>query len=198
MVSEAQLDDGYKCSCGWVTLDKKEFTAHLRRRSLEEGKGTHTSDGRVDMKTGEITMPPWAKRTKDQKSGTIHAKRKKEDAKDTVIPSRSTEIISKALEVRFVPRIFTTAYTPIMQQAQDAAVKFFGWPSDMPFEDFLDTVLFFYFKEHGIELGGYTVSEELIRQAQIIASSGDGHGNNGHDPLEEDIDGSESEYQPAS
>ena len=47
-----------------------------------------------------------------------------------------------------------------MRAAQDAAVEFLGRPKDMTFRDFLDTALHFLFKEHGITLAGYTISDE--------------------------------------
>jgi len=53
-----------------------------------------------------------------------------------------------------------------MHQAQDAAVKWFGWPSNMQFEDFLDTVLFKAFDMWGIKLGQYGVDENLVKAAQ--------------------------------
>ena len=34
----------------------------------------------------------------------------------------------------------------------------------MPLENFLDTVLYLYFKEHGITLGGYSVDDSLINE----------------------------------
>ena len=51
-----------------------------------------------------------------------------------------------------------------MMQAQDAATRFFGWPSNMPFEDFLDTTLVKAFKMWGIELGSYKVADDLVRE----------------------------------
>ena len=33
-------------------------------------------------------------------------------------------------------------------------------PADMSLEDFLDTALHFLFKEHGITLAGYTITDE--------------------------------------
>lgn len=73
---------------------------------------------------------------------------------------RTTEGLANAQQLRFVPRIYTTDYSPIIRAAQDAAVEFWGWPSDMTLGDFLDTALHFLFKEHGITLAGYTISDE--------------------------------------
>ena len=65
-----------------------------------------------------------------------------------------------AQTIRFVPRVYTTTYTSIMRAAQDAAVEFWKWPADMGLEDFLDTALHLLFKEHGITLAGYSITDE--------------------------------------
>lgn len=75
-------------------------------------------------------------------------------------PIRETNILADAQQIRFVPRVYTTDYTPIMRAAQKAAVEFWGWPADMSLENFLDTALHFLFKDHGITLAGYTISDE--------------------------------------
>lgn len=49
--------------------------------------------------------------------------------------------------------------TPIMITAKEAAVREWGWEREMPFEDFLDTVLYHLFKDRGIILQGYIVEE---------------------------------------
>lgn len=81
--------------------------------------------------------------------------------KHTTIPPKSTtDILANAQELRFVPRVYTTDYSPIIRAAQDASVEFWGWPKDMALGDFLDTALHFLFREHGIILAGYTISDE--------------------------------------
>jgi len=174
---EAQAIEGYGCSCGWVTLDKKEFNAHCFNMSRDEGKGTHTSIGRVNVQTGEITMPPWRKRTKEQRKASAVARRGKK-AEESVVegvyskggqsnaPVRTTEILADASQVKFIPRVYTTDYSPIMRAAQEAAHEFWRWPADMTLGDFIDTALHLLFKEHGINLAGYTITEEAQKALQ--------------------------------
>lgn len=194
MTTVSQSGDGYKCLCGFITDDRMKFTQHIAHAGKREGKDLHKSLGRVDLTTGEITMPPYLERTPEQINETKFGKRVQKVTKDGKVvkarettSARTTDILSSASEVRFVPRIFTTTYTPIMQQAQDAAIKYFGWRANMPFENFLDTVLYLYFKEHGIVLGQYTVSDELLRLEQ----EEDANRDNGHNRQEKD---KEEEY----
>lgn len=71
--------------------------------------------------------------------------------------------LSKAADaqhLKFVPQVYTISYSPIIRAAQDAAVEFWKWPIDMTLGDFLDTALHLLFREHGITLAGYTISDE--------------------------------------
>jgi hypothetical protein len=52
-------------------------------------------------------------------------------------------------------------YTPIMYMARLAAEEKWGFPGDSPFEDFIDTVLYHFFKDRGITLQGYIVDDEV-------------------------------------
>ena len=165
--SQSQSMDGYKCLCGFITDDKTKFFHHMGAGARADGPGIHKSEGRVNMSTGEITMPPYEQRTKEQKLESVHGKRiQRLDSAGKVTAMRTTDILASASEIKFIPRIFTTSYTPIMHQAQDAATRWFGWPANMPFEDFLDTVLVKSFKMWGIELGQYGVDESLIAEAK--------------------------------
>ena len=40
----------------------------------QDGKGTHKSLGRINKQTGETVLPPWNKRTKEQKRQSTHGK----------------------------------------------------------------------------------------------------------------------------
>lgn len=162
---EAQAIEGYGCTCGFRTTDNKEITRHVFNMSRLEGKGTHRSLGRINLQTGEVTMPPYNQRTAEQKRQSKYAHKRSNAGGATqggaLAPSqRTTEILPNAQELRFVPRVYTTDYSPIIRAAQDAAVEFWGWPKDMLLGDFLDTALHFLFKEHGITLAGYTISDE--------------------------------------
>lgn len=165
-----QEGDGYKCSCGFITDDRMKFLNHIRIEGQREGKENHKSLGRCNIQTGEITMPPYPERTPEQIQESLYGRKalKVKDGKTQTI--RTTDILSQATEVRFVPRIFTCTYTPIMQAGLAAAVNVFNWRKDMPFENFLDTVVYLFFKEHGIQLAGYIVDDTLLS-----SSRGDGH-----------------------
>jgi len=170
MADVSQSGDGYLCSCGFLTDSKSKFFVHIGQANrkiktlIQKGETDpalitkHTSKGRANMTTGEITMPPYEDRTKEQKDESNFGRKELKVGKDGKLsPSRTTEILGQASEVRFVPRIYTTTYTPIMMQAQDAATKIWHWRPDMPFENFLDTCLFLFFFEKGIKLGSYEV-----------------------------------------
>lgn len=66
--------------------------------------------------------------------------------------------------IRFTPMTITCEYTPIMYVARQAAAELWGWPSDLPFEDFCDTILYYFFKDRGVTLQGYIVDEEVEKQ----------------------------------
>lgn len=129
------------------------------------------------MATGEVVLPPFAERTDEQKKQARFKVAAKPGGngegggaggggtgKTPVV--QSTSHIAEASQIRAVPKIFTMDYTPIMRVAQDAAVKYFGWRPDMPFENFVDTVLYYYFLEKGITLMGYVVDDSLLRKEE--------------------------------
>lgn len=97
----------------------------------------------------------------EAKKEAVEAK-KEAGAKPTVAALQVTKELADAQQLRMVPKVFTAGYTPIMRVAQDAAVKYFGWRPDMPFENFIDTVLYLFFKEKGITLVGYVVDDSLL------------------------------------
>ena len=164
--SESQAGEGYKCLCGYITDSRQAFFHHMGAGARADGPGVHKSLGRVNLISGDIVMPPYPERTKEQKAESTHGLRTQKGlTPGKVTAVRTTDILASASEIKFIPRIFTTTYTPIMHQAQDAAVKWFGWPSNMQFEDFLDTVLFKAFDMWGIKLGQYGVDEDLVKAA---------------------------------
>jgi hypothetical protein len=176
-MTKSQSGDGYKCSCGYITDDRMKFVHHIGHVGKKEGRENHQSLGRVDLTTGELTMPPYLQRTAEQKAESSFGKRVQKIEADGKIVTvrqptsnsvRTTDILSQATEVRFVPRIFTTTYTPIMAQAFDAAVKYFGWRPNMPFENFLDTTIYLFFREHGIRLGEYNVDDSLVPVSRAV------------------------------
>jgi hypothetical protein len=160
---DAQLGDGYGCSCGFITDSLTEFRKHFWHKGKKE-PGKHKSIGRVNLLTGDVTMPPYLQRTKEQIALTRHGKGKKktstEEEPGRQIGPRGTDTLANAQEVRFVPRVYTVDYSPIMRGAQEAATRVWGWRPDMPLGNFLDTVIYNYFKEHGITLAAYVIEEE--------------------------------------
>lgn len=63
-------------------------------------------------------------------------------------------------------------YTPIMAMARMAAIDEWKWPPDIKIEDFLDTVLYHFFKDRGITLQGYIVDESLLKEAESGVTGG--------------------------
>lgn len=159
---EPQSNLGYGCECGFKTLDRKEFSIHLRSAGHFE-PGVHHSLGRIDMETGEVKIPPWRKRTKEEKAETSLSKRK-ETQKEVY---KATEALAEATALKFVPRAFTVDLSPLLVTARMAATREWSWREDMPFINFLDTVIFNYFFEHGIELGGYVVRRDGEQPAVV-------------------------------
>lgn len=165
-MTEPQSSDGYKCSCGKIFPTRKEFNTHQLLAPRQEG-GEHKSEGRVNLETGEITMPPWNQRSDEQKSQTVFAAKKEKPQKaDAGKPKREppeqkkpTEVLAGAMEIKFVPRVYTIDYSPVLRSAQEAAIRYWGWPPNMSLGDFLDTVIYLFFKEKGIILVGYIVDE---------------------------------------
>lgn len=163
--SKAQANDLYGCKCGINFEDQKKFKFHLLKNAkLPE----HGSLGRISRETGEVTMPPWPERTKAQKASSTLANKKegegKEEKPEKGTTVRATELPNQATEIRLTPRFYTMDYSPIIRMAQAAAIKYFGWRPEMPLGNFIDTVLYLYFKEKGITLCGYIVDDELAEE----------------------------------
>ncbi len=169
--SGAQAGEGYACTCGFMTSDKNKFRKHF----LEEGKaepGKHRSRGRINLQTGEIVLPPWEERTKEQKAQSLFGKKDRGNGHKDVEAVKQTDVMADAQLIRFVPRVYTVNYTPIMRLAQEAAVREWGWRRDMPLENFLDTCLHLLFKsaDPPIFLNGYVVGDG--KQQQEVLNGG--------------------------
>jgi hypothetical protein len=146
----------YACACGYTNPDKTTFNRHLLTAPRKDGKGVHKSRGRINPGTGEIVMPPFNERSLEQKKASVYALKKK-DGDGLGGSVRLTEIIHDATQVKFVPRVLVSSFTPIMLSGKQAAEQIWGWRPDMPFENFLDTVIFHFFRDRGIELASYIV-----------------------------------------
>jgi hypothetical protein len=159
--------EGYGCICGFKTQDKTEFTNHVMQAARQDGKGTHKSKGRIDMATGDVIHPPWANRTDEERKQTRQKAKgdgRSADGEKEEKPQGKAPLLVESQQIKVVPRTFVMDYTPIMRMAQDASQKFFHWRVDMPFENFIDTCLYYFFKEHGVTLGGYIVHPSLLKE----------------------------------
>jgi len=166
----------------------------VRQHKQNPNTPIHKSIGRVNMQSGDIVLPPYEERTNEEKAATnfglkkeakgegsylAHLAKKEEKAEagedDEVAEkrkkadesARQTTDANNAVGVKVVPRVLTINYTNIMRTAQVAAIREWKWRPDMSLENFLDTCLANFFKEHGITLGGYFKEEEK--------KDGDGH-----------------------
>jgi hypothetical protein len=168
----------YACKCGFKTADYKDFRRHCFIESSKEGKGTHISMGVVDADTGKMILPPWKDRTEEQKARGRAESRDRSKAKQKQIASASktsmrgngqtaaTVSLAEAHQVKFVPRVFTCDYTPIMRAAREVAVREWGWSEEMDFSNFLDTILWTFFRDREIVLAGYVkLSEAAASQS---------------------------------
>lgn len=172
-VGNTESVEGWACSCGFETTELNKFKAHQLATWKE--REAHQSLGRINLETREVLMPPAKDRTPEQ---WAEAKKRKKSRSSNRISTASkapaaqrTESLTSAMQISFVPKVYTVDYSPIMRAAQDAAVRFWGWREDMPLGNFLDTVLYLFFKEKGITLAGYiieeTEEERLQREAEI-------------------------------
>ena len=174
--SQAQAMEGYACACGFMTGDLSLFHSHMLNMAKNKSSEEHRSLGRVNLESGEVTMPPADQRTPEQwkqakygKKPETSGKSLKTSKKNSVVSRnapRPIDNIAGAVQVKFVPRVYTIDYSPILRMAQDAAIKYFGWREDMPFGNFLDTVMYLYFKDKGITLAGYVVEDNLEEEFQ--------------------------------
>jgi hypothetical protein len=168
-VGTDNITEGYGCICGFKTADKTEFTSHVMQSARQDGKGTHKSIGRIDMATGKVIHPPWGERTDEEKKqtrGKAKGDGRSGDGEKAGKPQDKGPLLMQSQQIKVVPRIFTMDYTPIMRLAQDASIRFFKWRADMPFENFIDTCLYYFFKEHGVTLGAYSVHPSLLKEGQ--------------------------------
>ena len=171
----AQAVEGYGCTCGFKTDDRKKFLGHIGSMRHKE-PGYHDSRGRINLITDEVTMPPAKDRTPSQLYETKYGKKHPGEAGTSPTPTKkavtSTEILNQANQIRFVPRVYTCNLTPIMLLGYEVSLQKWGWRSDMPFENYLDTVIYNYFFEHGTKL----------QAAITIFDEDEEPSGNGHEP----------------
>jgi len=167
---EAQAIEGYGCICGFRTPYAKEIRKHVFLGAGQDGAGVHKSLGRINLQTDEVIMPPWRERDKSQKDETRYGKRRTsagDGSKQAPPTQRQTDVIEDASQVKYIPRIYTTDFTPIMRAARAFVVSEWGWRPDMPLQNLIDTIFYFFFKDRGVTLAGYIINEEA--KAEIEA-----------------------------
>jgi hypothetical protein len=129
------------------------------------------------LATGEVVLPPWPQRTLAEKQqSNVSIREPSPTKKAVVVTQKITENISEASEIKFVPRVYTATLSPIVQTAFVAAQRVWKWRSDMPFVNFLDTVIYNFFKEHGITLAAYVVDHPEGEGEQEVHGGPDGNG----------------------
>ena len=183
----------YVCSCGFTDPRMGEINKHLLTMGKAE-PGQHKSKGLINSKTGEVIMPPAAERTPEQriqaKKNSQNLRKKARSEKKSVphsqepthsskLPPASsiTRTVASAQQVQFVPKTFVTDYSPILRAGQQASIDVWGWPKSTSLGDFLDTVVYHFFAEHGITLAGYIIEEteeEKLAREDALRNNGDG------------------------
>lgn len=153
----------YKCQCGFTHSDKKTFSNHLMLQGQKDGKGVHKSLGRVNSQTGEIVMPPFDQRTKEQKAASTYGLKKKDSETGGAI--RQTEIVAAATQIKFVPRVLVCSLTPVMLAAWAADQELWGWPADMPFEEVINQWAIHFHRDRGVELTAYVIKDPAAHNA---------------------------------
>lgn len=97
------------------------------------------------------------------------------DGGDGSKPASQKQVIDASV-IKFVPQVVTCPLTPIMQIGKIAAQQQWGWNEKMPWEDFIDTVIYHYFEACGIILQGYVVEEgfkaNTVEQQEEVAVHG--------------------------
>jgi hypothetical protein len=83
----------------------------------------------------------------------------------TMIPTQMVQLKADvpgvASILKLVPVTVTCPLTPIMQTARLIAEHELGWPHDMPWEDFLDIILYHLFKAWGFTLQDYIIDAQV-------------------------------------
>ncbi len=72
--------------------------------------------------------------------------------------AKPTTNLADAAILTVTPQTFTMSPT-LIWQAREAAIREWGWDPAITPEDFLDTHLYYSFKQRGIVLGGYQVTD---------------------------------------
>jgi len=68
--------------------------------------------------------------------------------------------MTHATIIKFERRVISCSLTPIMMLGKQLAYIKYNWPEDMPWEDFLDTIIKSFFQDRGIHLLPYYDEDE--------------------------------------
>jgi hypothetical protein len=68
--------------------------------------------------------------------------------------------------LKFYGTLIECEYTPIMMLARTASVEEWNWDANMSMEDWLDTIIYHFFKDRGITIQGYVVDDKVAEQAK--------------------------------
>ncbi len=63
--------------------------------------------------------------------------------------------------LRFSPVLIQCQFTPILYMGKLASINEWGWPENMSFEDWMDLIVYHFFKDRGITLQAYVVDTKL-------------------------------------
>lgn len=139
-------------------LGKPLITVQKLNKKMKEGWKPDLSQAAIDAapaSPGKM-VPGGGKQGLSSPEATTKKTPKKttaeEDKKDT--HPASGYIGFAAIQLR-------CQYTPLMYMARLAAEEKWGWSGKMAFEDFIDTILYHFYKDRGIILQGYIVEDEV-------------------------------------
>ncbi|MDP2734988.1 MAG: hypothetical protein Q8P12_02150 [bacterium] len=82
-----------------------------------------------------------------------------------------------ASSLNLIKRAMSITWTPLMQAALAADLgpnSFFRWREDMPIENWLDTILYIFHKEHGVRLASYIVDDDVWGEGVMESTGGAG------------------------
>lgn len=158
--SEAQAGEGYGCQCGFKCNSLADLRRHFLREPRNDPPGTHKSLGRINLQTGEKTLGTWTERTPEQKRTSAYSVRRA----PPVEPLKLTDNLASAQQIKWVPRVFTTDYTPIMRAGRAATARLWNWPEDMPLDRWMDLIVQSWFKDRGVTLAAFVIDEEAFKK----------------------------------
>ena len=68
--------------------------------------------------------------------------------------------------IKFYGTLIECEYTPLMMLGRTASVEEWNWDANMSIEDWLDTIIYHFFKDRGITLQGYVVDDKVEGKVQ--------------------------------